>query len=616
MKFSCLLFLLWAFFPLEAFAQNDCTRIVRPDHPSSQLELPSSMPQHSSGKQKAAQTVNFIDEILFPVQDQAGVPRAALCDDLTFLRRVTLDLTGRLPHFTRTLQFIEDLDPNKRDNYIDELLNSYAFAERWAYWFGELFQNTGLVGGERGAHKFAEYLRESIRAHKTLDAMAYELLTARGATFYDGVPLYLLRQGGIGVHIADRVENEVSNISAQLLGVDTGCISCHDGGLLKDTNLFLSKKKRADLWAYAAFMITKEIRARNGDVLNEGFDVLDKPDAIYTANTGTTLRPPRNGGKMDPTYLFTGEEPMVGERRDDAFVRMVTADPQFARNFANRFWAHFMTRGLVEPLDAFDLDRQDPDTPPPGGWNIQPTQPALLNALAQHLRDTGYDIRAFFKTLTQSATYQLSSYYPIPWKATYAAYHPKRLVRRLTGEEVYDQLVSSNRVYNNKDRIGWSTLYNEDLTTQRRYYTWAHQLTDVSYKGTYPTHQSFLQAFGVGDRYQVFRNDELSPAQALVMMNHPLVTGRIKTGIVSTIVNYNNGSWTRIPYFSNLGRIANMQVSNREKVRLTYLNTLVREPGPEEMARALRMVGKKPFTKVAPDLQWVLYNYDEMRHGY
>jgi len=619
MKVTGILLLVFLATPSKAFQGVDCTRNLRPSKSDlSAIALPTSIPQRSPDKRRAVQAVNFIDEILFAAQDQAGLPRAVICDDLTFLRRVTLDLTGRLPELERTLSFLEDTAGDKRDVYIEELLNSEAFVERWAYWFGELFQNSSFVGGARGAHKLADYLRNALRQGTSLEQLVKDLMVARGSTYYEGAPLYLLRQGGLGVSAADRVENEISAISAQWLGIDTNCISCHDGGILAETNRYLSKKKRSDLWAFAAFMITKRIEVKDGNVEAYGFNVNDAPERVYWAisEPGAGERPPRNGGQTDPQYLFSGEEPTEGEPTHEALARMIVADAQFSRNLANRFWAHFMTQGLVEPLDAFDLDRLDLDNLE-AGQTLQPTQPALLKALAAHLRESHYDMRSFFRTLTRSATYQLSAEYPVAWEASYAAYHPKRLVRRLTGEEILDQMISSNKIIDSYfNYAGRATYFDENGNIVNRLFEYVHQLTDVSERAASYNYLSFLEAFGVGNRYDILRSDNLSPTQALLMMNHPLVTERLESGVRGFQRVEENGTVTFTPLFTRLGQIAKMPVSDREKVRLLFLNTLVREPDEEEMRLALRSLGKRNFGKGAGDLQWTLFNYDELRLGY
>src|SRR5205823_6023815 len=105
----------------------------------------------------------------------------------------------------------------------------------------------------------------------------------------------------------------------------------------------------------------------------------------YALNTTTGNRPARQPigtvKSVTPAYMFTGESPNAGENYRAALARMITADPQFARATVNYMWAYFFGVGLVDPPDAFDPARLDPDNPPPAGWSLQPSNPRLLNAL-------------------------------------------------------------------------------------------------------------------------------------------------------------------------------------------------------------------------------------------
>ncbi|MDJ0839530.1 MAG: DUF1553 domain-containing protein [Acidobacteriota bacterium] len=616
--FVCCLAAVAALLPAQAW--QDCSRASKqralPD-PSRTMPFPTT----NGKKRSSAKAANFIDDILFALQDRDRVPRAEMTNDLNFLRRATVDLTGRIPSLERTLSFIDDDHPDKRAAYIDELTASEAFVSRWAYWFGELFQISMVVGNEAAAGKLALYLEDAVRTDKPLNRMATELVTALGNTYEDGLPTYLLRQGGLGTILQDRVENEVSAISAQFLGIDTNCISCHGGaGYLEPVNHYLSQKERKDLWAFSAFTAQKRFLVKNNSNLQYGIN-LEFVDRQYTTNHDVpSERPDRvGGGVQTPTYLFTGEQPAEGEDHRAALARMVTDDFQFARNFANRFWAHFMSVGLVEPLDGFDPTRLDPENPPPEPWDIQPLQPELLERLAQYFIDSNYSMKTLIKLLVNSSTYQLSANYPYPWNPEYAAYYPKRIIRPLTGEEILDQVIAGTGTGYNEDfsyRVGWSTAYDysgEERTRLSRTFAYVHQMTDISDKLTYSDEQTFLRTFGIGNRYDISRADAPTPTQSLVMMNHESIQKRLT---IKPLFNREDENGNQVPVFSGLAELAFLKLSNEEKVRRLYLSLLVREPYVNEMRLALRLIGKRSFAKSVEDLAWVLVNYDEMRLGY
>src|SRR3989442_855739 len=95
----------------------------------------------------AAQDNNFIDELAFGRMARDGVPHAPLSSDSEFLRRVYLDLIGRIPSAEQARQFLADSAADKRYKLIDNLTSGEAFADRWTYWFGDLFRNSSTQIG-------------------------------------------------------------------------------------------------------------------------------------------------------------------------------------------------------------------------------------------------------------------------------------------------------------------------------------------------------------------------------------------------------------------------------------------------------------------------------------
>src|SRR5436190_212941 len=119
---------------------------------------------------------------------------------------------------------------------------------------------------------------------------------------------------------------------------------------------------------------------------------------------------------------------------------MITSHPQFARATVNLIWGKLMSLGFVEPWDGFDLDRQDAKNPPPKPWTVQPTNPELLNALAEDFQANRYSMHHLMKTIMKSNAYQLSSQFPEEWKPAYLPYYARRYIRLMTGPEVADTI--------------------------------------------------------------------------------------------------------------------------------------------------------------------------------
>ena len=117
---------------------------------------------------------------------------------------------------------------------------------------------------------------------------------------------------------------------------------------------------------------------------------------------------------------------------------MVPNHIQFSRATVNILWQKLMVIGLVEPYDGFDLMRLDPKNPPKAPWTIQPSNPELLEAMAEDFRTHNFSIHRVIKNIMKSNAYQLSASFPGEWKDAYVPYHARRFARVLTGPEAVD----------------------------------------------------------------------------------------------------------------------------------------------------------------------------------
>src|ERR1017187_3901218 len=99
--------------------------------------------------------------------------------------------------------------------------------------------------------------------------------------------------------------------------------------------------------------------------------------------------------------------------------------------------------GMVDPPDTFDPARLDPNNPPPAPWTLQPSNPRLLNALAQSFIDSGYDVQALMRLIANSDTYQLASDYSGSWNPAWDQHFARKFVRRLWSEEIHDSIVTA-----------------------------------------------------------------------------------------------------------------------------------------------------------------------------
>ena len=406
---------------------------------------------------------NFVDEHIFGRIERDNIPHAPLASDEEFLRRTYLDLTGLLPTLDQVRTFLTDTDPNKRDELIDSLVGTEEFADQWAYHWGELLRNRMAP--------IHIWTKEWLKVDRPYNEVFADIVTpttknARSfptaTTFYDPIGYFATRCGMWtdaddykGLNRLDWIDEITTDIGRVFLGMDTACFSCHDGaGHTESFNISLSRMKRTDFWQQAAFYGNiRNIGRSDGsarsfygggsmfDDLAPGYNTGD--DGLYY--TPAESRFPRDGRTYEPAFLLTGEKPLPGEDARKALGRILPSHIQFARALVNIVWKKLMVVGLVEPYDGFDLDRLDPENPPPEPWTLQPSNPELLTALAEDFRDNNFSVHRVIKTIMKSNAYQLSTRFEGEWEDAYIPYHARRFRPCFDGSGSCRSHLSGNR---------------------------------------------------------------------------------------------------------------------------------------------------------------------------
>ena len=251
-------------------------------------------------------------------------------------------------------------------------------------------------------------------------------------------------------------------------------------------------------------------------------------------------------------------------------------------------WAYFFGRGIVDPPETFDPARLDPDNPPPVPWTLQPSNAALLNALAQNFVSSGYDLRALMREIASSDTYQLSSRYDGEWNIAWEPYFARKFVRRLWGEEIHDAVAQSSGAFPSYDLVGFTDKGFPKVS-------YAMQLPDVAGNRVNDGNAAnLLDAFIRGNRDDQPRKSEGSILQAMNLMNNPFILNR--THVTGT------GAGQLI--------IQNQSKNNTELIDTLYLSILSRYPTGEELAKSQAAIPASGNTRTAAisDLAWSLYN--------
>jgi Protein of unknown function (DUF1549)/Protein of unknown function (DUF1553) len=557
----------------------------------------------------ATHRAGSIDAYLQADWKAAGITPAPMTTDWEFVRRVTLDLTGRIPAPARVVNFVADTSANKRSALIDELLAKPEWVDKWTMYFGDLYQNTNtrastsLNRTATGRNAFYQFIHDSVAMDKPYNQMATELIASQGVNSYtDATTNWMINGFVTGGPAQDLMDQATANVFDTFLGIaHVNCLLCHNGrGHLDSLSLWASSTTRYQAWQLAGFLSHTAISQTRDASNNPSYWTLQPKAPItvnYTLNTTTGNRPARvapTGCKagqpcyyVGPQYIFTGTAPNPGEDYRIALARSVTNDFQFARAAVNYVWAQFFGAGIVDPPDTFDPARLDPDNPPPAPWTLQPTDARLLDALATHFIQSGYSIKSLMREIANSQAYQLSSRYPGTWNEAWDGSFARKNVRRLWAEEVHDAIAQSSGNMPSYNLTGFT-----DSGFAKPNY--AMQLPDVVNAPSGDGNASnLLDSFLRGNRDDQPRKSDGSILQALNLMNNPFVEARIQyTGA------------TPAPLIAT-----NLTLGNTPLVNTLYLSILSRNPTSDELTKSVAaLTGASVRSQAVQDLVWSIYN--------
>jgi hypothetical protein len=549
---------------------------------------------------------NFIDEHIFGRMERDGIQPAPLADDQAFLRRVFLDLTGRLPAPDQVRSFVHDTNAAKRDIMVDALIGNVEYINKWTLFLGDLYKNnsnaTNVVRYFQGRDAFHLYLKDALTQNKPYDLIAWELISSNGDNWENGAANWVVG-GTVPMGPAqDTYDGQAVNTAQMFLGISVvDCLLCHDGARhLETVNLWGSQQTRANLWGLSAFFartrMTRQVVSQNP--LYAKFIVSEAAAGDYQLNTTTGNRSARSAQNrvttVAPRYPFTGAQLPVNMYRRQGLADLVVTDPQFARTIVNYIWEKLMVVAFVSPSNGFDPARLDPRNPPAAPWTLQPTNPELLEALTQWFRNNGYDLRQLMSLIAKSNAYQLSSQYPGTWKPEYVPYYARKFARRLDAEEIHDAVVKAAGVVPT-----YSLDYNGSSYPLPPV-NWAMELPDTVEPRSNGAAAQFMNAFGRGNRDQIMRDSSGSPLQALSMMNNAFVMNRIH--------NNNNGSTVQ--------QLLRQTTDPLAVIEGLYLATLNRFPSDAEVTIATAVMRRLGNQRGAESLQWALLNKLEFIYSY
>lgn len=357
---------------------------------------------------------NYVDTHIFDRLQKLRIAPSELCDDETFLRRVTLDLAARPPTVQEYHAFMADKRADKRTAKIDALLASDAFADLWtALWAEQLRVMGGNYAPDathiKAADTFYEWIRRQMRQGRPLNEFVSEMVASAGSNISNGpVNLYTML-----VH-KPRIEPKAlaADFSQVFLGVQLQCAECH--------NHPFDRWTQNDYYGFVSFF--------TGMTRKPGAEPREK--RIYWDSAVPTAVHPVDGRPMQPKTLGAAVPVQTEGDPRAALAQWLTAPENslFSRNLANRIWAQLMGRGIVQPVD--DVRVTNP-----------PVNEPLLADLAAHLVASNFSLRDLVRDICNSRTYQLSST-PNASNRGDTRQFSRAYLRRLRGDVFVDSVVA------------------------------------------------------------------------------------------------------------------------------------------------------------------------------
>ena len=494
-------------------------------------------------------STKHLDRHIDAVLKQEGIKPSRQTDDAEFLRRIHLDMTGKIPTPEEVMDFVNDGSKNKRTKKIDELLGSKESTDYWTLlWVNWLIGRRGEGDDQRIG--LTGWVKDALETNMPYNQFVRELVAADGELQDNAAGNYVLRYERSPVYLT-------SHSSRLFLGLPMQCAECHD----HKTEAWLQE----DFYSIAAFFTgirseekgyIKDMKGKDTEM--ENYLITNSPEvqmASYMYDGTRETVPPRF---LDGTD-YKGEN----TKKRQALAEWMTANdnPYFSKAIVNRIWKHFMGRAFVEPVDGF-------------GEEYPPTNPELLDWLAEDFVIHGFDLQHLMRTILHSQAYQRSSETNDSNKDD-DIFYSHAYMKPLSAEQFFYSMLQATgfeRLQNRRDRGQVENMKQEHL---RRFL--------------------FLLDNGEMEEIEAFNG---TVPQALMMINGNLVNDSADHKERGSFVNYVLDNWR----------------DTIDRVQFIYLTVLSRKPTTKEQTYFQRYLERSLYTDkdlAYEDLYWVLLNSAE-----
>lgn len=540
------------------------------------INLPASVRQKTSvkmqvaavsvdGRSLARSVANRIDSTVERKLIEVRVTPNEPASDEVFLRRVYLDVAGRIPTLSEATEFLDSEDPDKREVLIDKLLSSPDYVSNFYNFWADVLRLVERPQANIVADPYLAYVKDSIRTNKPYDRWVYEMLTADGKVWENPAVGYQLRDDGMPLPYVD-------NTVRIFLGTQIGCAQCHDHPFDQWTQY--------QFYELAAHTVGTRTRIKRGDpgfektnpanaLINEArkhhdkgrvpgqFQRLVRANTYKVSEVKATMRLPHDYAYEDakpkevvPPAVLWGEVPTSAANSTprEQFAAWLTSpeNPQFSKTIVNRLWKRLMGVGLVEPIDDFRDEHPCVNEP-------------LMDAMCEELIRNDFNLKEFIRGVLYSDTYQRqSSDYLLTSGKPY--YFPGPVLRRMTAEQIWDSLltlaVHNPFPFQRPDATEMAPVLDLDFASAdyasvkrqseefgKTFFMGAYKrgLNQHAYQGNVlcraselPSPQTlghFLRQFGQSDREIINGNQEAATVpQILAMFNGPITHVMLEEG--------------------------------------------------------------------------------------
>ncbi|MBK8090808.1 MAG: DUF1549 domain-containing protein [Verrucomicrobiaceae bacterium] len=421
-----------------------------------------------------AATAAKIDELVNAKLAKEKITANKPASDEVFVRRVYLDIAGRIPSLAETTTFLKSTDQDKRSKLIDELLADDGYVQNFTnYWADILRMKSNMIGGGQSLPAFYSYsrwLKDSLRENKPYDQMVRELVAADGKTY---------ENGAVGFYIRDyNMPLDNMAVTTQIfLGTSMVCAQCHNHPFDKWTQMDYYQMAAHTygmsgtngltnpllIQAMYGTGIAKNAKAKKAKGYGSPLAKFDLPEGVERKDIGRAmseiLRPLRYNTVLDDShrkalrlphdYQYPDAKPKSqiapvipaafskdgnivkdGKKPVEAYVGWMTSkeNPRFTTVIANRLWKKLMGQGIIEPVDEITD-------------STVPSNPQLMTFLEETMKASNYDMKAFLRAILNSQAYQREAYSKDVELGE--VYHfPGPLLRRMSAEQIWDSMVT------------------------------------------------------------------------------------------------------------------------------------------------------------------------------